>query len=1212
MKNKEKSAEELKRELDKLRKEFNSLKKNYERDINERKKTEENLRESGERLKLAQHMAHIGNWELDLAADTLKCSDEIYIIYEIDPSVTNLTYDSLIQSIHPDDRDVFNKAYKQSLKDKAAFKIDHRLLMKDGRIKHVQEQCLTEFDENGKALISRGTVQDITERKMIENTLYFMTDLNSSHRGAGFFTTLAEYLGKTLSIDYVLISRVKDGKNASTLANYRLGGIHPNFVYALKNTPCEIIYGEKLCSYPQNVQDLFPKDPILPKMKAQSYSGIPLWDSGGNPLGLIALIHTQPLHNINRIESVLQLVSPNTGQEIERLEAEEKLRESEEKYRNIFENVQDVFYQTDLDGKILEMSPSIKILSGYELDELLGESVFKMYYNANDREILIKAIKENKELKDYELKLKTKCGKIKYVSINARLILDADNLPLKINGAIRDITERKLAEAELSASENRFKLVAESAGEWIWEVDANGLYTYASPVIEKILGYSPEEIVGKKYFYDLFHPDNAEETKNISFQHFKDKTPIIELINQNLHKDGSSVWLSTTGSPILDDDGQLIGFHGVDTNITDKKLAQEALKESEYFFKESQKAAFIGSYKTEFKDGAWESSEVLDQIFGIDNNYNRNIEGWLNIVHPDDRDMMNKYLSEEVIGKQKPFNREYRIVRINDKEVRWVLGQGISEFDEDGNIISLIGTIQDITERRLDEYQIRKLNYAVEATSEVVFMTNKDGVFTFVNPAFTAVYGYQADEVIGKVTPRILKSGNMKQTDYEYFWNELLNKRVVQGEFINQTEDGRKINVEGSANAIIDQSGEVIGFIAIQKDITRRKQIENELVAAKETAEVSDRLKSAFLSNMSHEIRTPMNGILGFAELLQDTDLTEEEMQEYVQAIQVSGKRMLNTINSIIDVSKIESGLIKVDINETNINEAVEIIYKFFKPEADNKNLDFTFETGLPSGMALIRTDNEMVYGVLTNLVKNAIKFTNSGTIKFGYEKKGNFLEFFISDTGKGIEKDQHEIIFERFRQGSESYNRGYEGSGLGLSICKSYVEMIGGKIWLESEEGRGSTFYFTIPYNPVPQEEVDQKESEIEELEDINIKNLKILAVEDDELSYTLLTKCLDKYSQEILHAITGEDAVSACKNNPDIDLILMDIQMPVMNGYEATHQIRQFNKDVVIIAQTAYGLSGDSEKSIAAGCNEYLSKPINKDKLLEILQKYFNPQLI
>jgi PAS domain S-box-containing protein len=396
-------------------------------------------------------------------------------------------------------------------------------------------------------------------------------------------------------------------------------------------------------------------------------------------------------------------------------------------------------------------------------------------------------------------------------------------------------------------------------------------------------------------------------------------------------------------------------------------------------------------------------------------------------------------------------------------------------------------------------------------------------------------------------------------------------------------------------------------YQVINLDITEQKKLTTDLIAVKEQAEESDRLKSAFLANMSHEIRTPMNGILGFTELLKEPNLTVDEQQDFIQTIRMSGARMLNTINNIVNVSKIESGMIKVDIQETNINEKIKFSYKFFKPEVENKGLQFIFKNSLPEKEAIIKTDDEKVYGILNNLIKNAIKFTYEGSIEFGYKKRGEYLEFFVKDTGVGIPENQKELIFERFRQGRYSFNRLYEGSGLGLSICKSYVEMLGGKIWVESEEGRGSIFYFTIPYNTVSEETNVIENVVSAEIKEVQIKKLKILIVEDEKISNMLITRFVKIVGQEILNAMTGVEAVDACRNNPDLDLILMDIQMPEMDGYEATRQIRQFNKDVIIIAQTAFAFAGDREKSIEAGCNDYISKPINKDKFLALIQKQF-----
>jgi len=316
---------------------------------------------------------------------------------------------------------------------------------------------------------------------------------------------------------------------------------------------------------------------------------------------------------------------------------------------------------------------------------------------------------------------------------------------------------------------------------------------------------------------------------------------------------------------------------------------------------------------------------------------------------------------------------------------------------------------------------------------------------------------------------------------------------------------------------------------------------------------------------------------------------------------------MLNIINDIVDISKIESGLMEVNPKESNIIEQMEYVYTFFKPELESKKLQLFLKSTLSAKEAIIITDREKIYAILTNLVKNAIKYTNKGSIVIGCDKKGNNLEFFVEDTGIGIPKDRQEAIFERFIQADISNIHALHGAGLGLTISKAYAELLGGRIWLESEVGKGSIFYFTIPYSTETKEQSTKSEFVAESETKNDVKNLKILIAEDDETSELLITICIEKFSKEILKVKTGFDAVEACRNNPDIDLILMDIQMPEMNGYDATRQIRQFNKDVVIIAQTAYGLSGDREKAIVVGCNDYISKPIKNDELLSLIQKYF-----
>lgn len=390
-------------------------------------------------------------------------------------------------------------------------------------------------------------------------------------------------------------------------------------------------------------------------------------------------------------------------------------------------------------------------------------------------------------------------------------------------------------------------------------------------------------------------------------------------------------------------------------------------------------------------------------------------------------------------------------------------------------------------------------------------------------------------------------------------------------------------------------------------DVTALKLTEKNLTKAKEKAEESDRLKSAFLANMSHEIRTPMNGILGFADLLKMPNLNGEEQQEYINIIEKSGHRMLNIINEIIDISKIESGQMNINTSESNINTQIEYIFTFFEPEAEKKGIQLSYENALPAREAFIKTDHEKVSAVLINLIKNSIKYTKKGSIEFGYKKEGKFIEFFVKDTGIGIPKNRQEAIFERFIQADMEDKMAFQGAGLGLSISKAYVEMLDGKIWVESEEGKGSIFYFTIPYT-IQSEDIKNNLHVVSDENKIPLlKKLKVLIAEDDKTSEMLISIVIKNFVQEIIKVRTGTEAVEYCRNNPDIDLILMDIRMPEMNGYEATQQIRQFNKDIIIIAQTAYGLSDDREKAIVAGCNDYISKPLDIVSLNNLIQKHF-----
>jgi PAS domain S-box-containing protein len=570
-------------------------------------------------------------------------------------------------------------------------------------------------------------------------------------------------------------------------------------------------------------------------------------------------------------------------------------------------------------------------------------------------------------------------------------------------------------------------------------------------------------------------------------------------------------------------------------------------------------------------------------------------------------------------------------------------------YNSKGEIIGAITTVRDITERKHAEEVLRK--------SREDFKESETKYRELVENSPDAIAIYKEGKVafINKECLRLMKAKSTKELmgmsvmdfvhpDSRQLVIERMKKAAINNSALPLAEekfirlDGTEVDVEVKAMTISFENKPAVQLIV--RDITERKQAQlllqkkneeyvqlneeliqtnEELQLAKEHAEESDRLKTAFLANMSHEIRTPMNGILGFADLLKKPNLSDEKQQKYISVIEKSGARMLNIINDIVDISKIESGLMKISISETNINELNEFIYTFFKPEVDRKGLSISYKNFLPSEKAVIKTDREKIYAVLTNVVKNAVKYSDTGSIELGYNlipddrdkaclvSTPPQIEFYVKDTGIGIPKDRQGAIFERFIQADIADKRAFQGAGLGLAISKAYIEMLGGKIWVESEPAKGSVFYFTLPYNCINDNVFSNKRQLSEDKNENKVKGLKILIAEDDETSVMLLSEWIDAFGKNILYVKTGKEAVEICRKNPDLDLILMDIQMPVMDGYEATTKIRQFNKNIIIVAQTAFALSGEKEKAIEAGCNDYISKPIRKNLLLDIINQHF-----
>ena len=601
-------------------------------------------------------------------------------------------------------------------------------------------------------------------------------------------------------------------------------------------------------------------------------------------------------------------------------------------------------------------------------------------------------------------------------------------------------------------NEKTLKGILDNLQDAFFEADLQSNFTFVNAVGLEMYGYnSPDELIGKPV--KSLYADEKE--RNRMLETLRKTGKIVDWTGLGLKKDGTSFLVSMNVQIIKNDAGQAIGTQGIVRDISERHKTLEALHRSEERNRLLSDVTMEGIL-IHRRGIAKEMNQTVQKLFG-DETVNLINKSFIHLIHEDDRERVIKNMMENWAS---PF--EVRAYRGNGEI--FFLEMESKNFlyqDEEWQVTAL----RDITERKRNEETIRlseeKFRKAFFTSPDSIAINRfEDGMYLSINKGFTQILEYTELDVAGKTSLELNIWVNAD--DRKRLGQELIAKGYVENlEAQFRGKNGKILDGLMSAN-IIELEG-VPHILSVTRDITERKKIERDIIYAKEKAEESDRLKSAFLANMSHEIRTPMNGILGFAELLKEPSLSGETQQEYIRIIEKAGARMLNIITNIVDISKIESGQMLVNITETNVNEQINYLEKFFVTEVENKGLNLFIRNSLPSSETIIKTDREKLYAILTNLIKNAIKYTEKGFIEIGCQKKVDFIEFYVKDTGIGVPKDRQEPIFERFIQADISNKMAKHGAGLGLSISKAYVEMLGGKIWMESEMGIGSTFYFTI-----------------------------------------------------------------------------------------------------------------------------------------------------
>ncbi len=724
----------------------------------------------------------------------------------------------------------------------------------------------------------------------------------------------------------------------------------------------------------------------------------------------------------------------------------------------------------------------------------------------------------------------------------------------------------------------------------------------------ELTGYKQDDLKNLSDYSSLIHPDDrdyADEQR----QSTKKSKISFSIIYRILTKTKQVKWVKEDGIFIFDDNGKPMAIEGFIHDITKDKDNELSLIKQTSIFNQAQQIGKIGCWELDLKTNIDYVSDETLRIYGFNNDSNSlPFEKFNNAII--DEDKQKKFtIFKALINDNKNYDVKFRIKRASDNKIVYIHSIAKLEYDKNNKPVKVIGTLQDITEDIKKEEKLNIFQKCISNSPSCFIITDYDRNIEYVNPEFTKLTGYRSDEVLGK-NMNILHSGAHSKDFYEKLWDTIKSGEIWRGELCNKKKNGEIYYESASISSIKNENNEITHFIAVKKDITNQKKVRKELIAAKEKSEEADKLKSAFLANMSHEIRTPLNAILGFSQLINDDDLARKDRERFTEIIETNGKHLLSLIDYVIDISMIESNQLKVFKKDCDIQSLSKNLYKKHQTEINKKEIDFILNTPKNYEKVNIITDELRLSQIISNLIDNAIKFTEKGEIEFGYKiETKNKIIFYVKDTGIGIEKGKQKIIFENFRQLDNSYSRNFGGMGVGLSICKALVDLLGGKIWVESELGKGSAFYFTLPcsVDVITQTNNETIAKKPETQTGNKFKNKVILIAEDFEVNYMLIKEILNKFQIQSLWAKNGKHAVEICEKNKNIDVVLMDIKMPVMDGVEATKQIRKFRKDLPIIAQTAYVQTEHINKILNAGCNDYVSKPINALELVSTIGKHF-----
>ncbi|WP_343046074.1 PAS domain S-box protein [Parasphingorhabdus flavimaris] len=897
-----------------------------------------------------------------------------------------------------------------------------------------------------------------------------------------------------------------------------------------------------------------------------------------------------------------------------------ELYENRDFMSSILDGVGEVIFKTDAEGRWVFLNSSWLDLTGYSVEESLGWRSTRLLHPDDIRDATESYPKivtgEVEELKLQQRFIRAD-GSFRDIAVLVQRLIDKDGKFAGTVGNLRDITDELASKHALAKSEARFRTLAEAAPVGIFQADSEGRLTYVNAAWASRFGVEPEELLGDGWKSVLRTGQEYEEDP--AFTGFNKPGDVRRRVALFVDADGNDLWGETVNAAEFDRDGKISGFVGVFNDVTEQRESLLRLQESERRFQSLTDLAPAGIFRTSVSGMCTYVNTAWKQITGLDDGAWEGF-GWSAAIHPDDLERV-RDLWNNGVEKEANLNFEFRWLR-EDGTVVWTELFSAPERDEAGRVNGFIGVIMDISERKnvLTALAQREeqLSILAENATDPVLKLTLEGICTYASPSAEHMFeippsGMEGLSMLERFHPddeesvlaafKALASGEQDNAVLSYRTEAVL-------------EPGKYIWMEANCGLLRDPAtGKPKEIIAALRDVNATKNLEEELRQAKNEAEKAAAAKSAFLANMSHEIRTPMNGVIGFTEIALAGDLDDQQRQN-IEMIAESGRAMMRLLNDILDMAKIEAGQMTIANEALDLRHTLTNCIRLMDPVARAKNIELTLYID-PSLPALIESDAMRIRQIILNLIGNALKFTDRGSVEVRValdDADHPQVRLSVSDSGIGIPADRLDYIFEQFTQADSSTARRYGGTGLGLAISSQLAEMMGGRLFASSTEGKGSTFTFELPLvtGKAPTSPVQQIALEAGEASSITHR---ILAAEDNDINQALIRKMGEQLGHRIDIAPDGIAAVAmvqaaALSGNP-YSLVLMDMQMPGMDGIEAARQLRSKGFDeatLPIISLTANAYQEDIDSALSAGMQQHLAKPVRRRELADAIAKWGN----